>query len=490
MKSLTYILFLLLFTVTAFAQNKNEANKRAYISLDLKEVLNPGDTVKIILQHAPSYYRDAYEIVSGIVNKKSRINFNWIKLTKDSKISFSNSKIKFGLTNYRVEKGDSINVRVGIGSEGPVVLFTGKGHQKYIAKYTIDSIAKKWLADKNAANGATFEIGEPTVAQVKDTHRKSSDRLGRQLAGLEFFRDSIGKDAYALLKADLIGENYRGRIKSMRLAYLLSKFNDSVRYEIEKLHDLYTPMGETEQKIFPVSDMYIVAIYDSELMKIYLENPSNPDRGKKLYTLIKQKFTGETRNNLIVAHLLSKAIQQNSAFDEMITDALEVVKDANQQEVLTMQLGINKKGAQAFNFKLPDADNKYVSLSDYKGKVVLINYWSSTCGFCKQFDILLREKIIPAFKGNEDVKIISINLDPNINVWRKGMADAGLDKSVNVNLFSEGLAFEHPLIKYYRINSIPWLMLIDQDGKMYKSIVTRNADAIIKDINEALNHNN
>lgn len=63
-------------------------------------------------------------------------------------------------------------------------------------------------------------------------------------------------------------------------------------------------------------------------------------------------------------------------------------------------------GALAPDFTLKNLEGKEVSLSDYRGKVVLVNFWATTCGFC--------DKEMPDLdaidKENDDVVVLAVDV--------------------------------------------------------------------------------
>lgn len=74
-----------------------------------------------------------------------------------------------------------------------------------------------------------------------------------------------------------------------------------------------------------------------------------------------------------------------------------------------VQRGIVKPGESAPNFQLRDMNGQIVSLSDLRGKVVLVNFWATWCGPCR-IEMPAMERLYRTY-DRKDFEILAVSTD-------------------------------------------------------------------------------
>jgi len=122
-----------------------------------------------------------------------------------------------------------------------------------------------------------------------------------------------------------------------------------------------------------------------------------------------------------------------------------------------------EKGVPAPNFTLPGLDGKMVSLTDYKGEVVLLNIWATWCPPCVE-EMPSMEKLQQKLK-DEGFKILAVSIDAS-------GAKAVLPFMKKHNLSFHTLVDNRGDIKnLYQTTGVPESFVIDRDGIIVKKVI-------------------
>ena len=109
------------------------------------------------------------------------------------------------------------------------------------------------------------------------------------------------------------------------------------------------------------------------------------------------------------------------------------------------------------DFQLPNLDGQTVSLSDFRGKPVMLNFWASWCGPCRAEMPLIQEVFEDKEWSDKGLTILAINIGEDRSTAERFMEDNGLSFPVLLDT-SESVARE------YNIRYIPTTFFIDKDG--------------------------
>ena len=110
--------------------------------------------------------------------------------------------------------------------------------------------------------------------------------------------------------------------------------------------------------------------------------------------------------------------------------------------------------------KILDLEDKTFDFSDFKGKVIYVDFWASWCGPCRKempFSRKMHEGLTE--KQKKEIVFLYISIDEEIDNWKKAVQELGL-KDAGVNGHSYEMAGR------YKVSSIPRYMIINKNGEV------------------------
>lgn len=190
-----------------------------------------------------------------------------------------------------------------------------------------------------------------------------------------------------------------------------------------------------------------------------------------IYQFIEDNYNGSLRDMMFVlAFRKFSDLLPNHEMAEYVKRALRFSENEELKFKLDNILKSVTSGEEVQFFRFYNKDGESVTLDDFKGKVLIVHFWSLACVPCIEMAKNLTP-LIDKYEGHSEIVFLNVNVNSSIKYWQQGLKAGIYTHKNEIDLNVGELGSLHPLLKYYNYSGVPQIMIIDKDG----NLITSNA---------------
>lgn len=259
----------------------------------------------------------------------------------------------------------------------------------------------------------------------------------------------------------------------------------SMEMRIEVLRDIDLLLSEFIDS-YPGTPQAYNAMYEAGLVNFALQKPKKAIQRLESYL---ENAVDVPRDKQAYAHYyLAEAYKQEGKYDDAEAEYKTVLNrygdvdrrlsSAVQQSLAMLESDRKLKiGAEPIPFSVTSLKGQKLSPEDFKGKVLLLDFWATWCAPCRQE----MPNVIKVYDKYNDkgFEIVGISLDR-----KRSDLDRYLDKyEIGWHQYFDGKFWQNEVATKYGVQSIPATFLIDKKGKIrYKSLRGSQLETAVKEL--------